>query len=203
MSDFKETCIWMSYRYAIGRKTIASVTHAADIAQHMDWVPENRWRFTAEDIFSTVNDSISFARNINLSFDGRRTTDAYSVLFEYLSQHPEYLQPGEFNRYDWDINLLTHNVVPTLRETPLAYGSVLSDYVDYKDWIRLAKLFLKNSKQVTVEYNGHTFTEECQEWWDCSVWSSGAVIEKRYSKLADGISVWYISSELIKCVQDV
>ena len=32
MSDFKETCIWMSYRYAIGRKAIASVMHAEDIA---------------------------------------------------------------------------------------------------------------------------------------------------------------------------
>ena len=35
MSDFKETCIWMSYRYAIGRKAIASVMHAEDIAKHM------------------------------------------------------------------------------------------------------------------------------------------------------------------------
>ena len=94
-------------------------------------------------------------------------------------------------------------MIPTLRATPLAYGSVLSDYVDYKDWIRLAKLFLKDSKKVTFEHNGYTFTEECQEWWDCSVWSSGAVIEKRYSRLADGISMWYINSEVIKCVQDV
>ena len=46
MSDFKETCIWMSYRYAIGRKAIASVMHAEDIAKHMGWVPiENRVGF--------------------------------------------------------------------------------------------------------------------------------------------------------------
>ena len=38
MSDFKETCIWMSYRYAIGRKTIASLMHAEDIAKHMEGV---------------------------------------------------------------------------------------------------------------------------------------------------------------------
>ena len=46
MSDFKETCIWMSYRYAIGRKSIASLMHAEDIAKHMEWVPIDRWAFT-------------------------------------------------------------------------------------------------------------------------------------------------------------
>lgn len=45
MSDFKEPCIWMSYRYAIGRKAIASVMHAEDIARHMEWVPLNNLRY--------------------------------------------------------------------------------------------------------------------------------------------------------------
>lgn len=47
MSDFKETCIWMSCRYAIGRKAIASVmhAHAEDIARHMEWVPLNNLRY--------------------------------------------------------------------------------------------------------------------------------------------------------------
>ena len=56
MSDFKETCIWMSYRYAIGRKAIASVMHAEDIAKHMEWVPMDRWAFTGMDILREVND---------------------------------------------------------------------------------------------------------------------------------------------------
>ena len=89
MSDFKETCIWMSYRYAIGRKSIASVSHAEDIFKHLDWINEDRRKFTAEDIYNEINTKAGFSDNLMIDFDGHRQTDVFSVLFEWFSQHPE------------------------------------------------------------------------------------------------------------------
>lgn len=202
MEEFKETCIWMSYRYAIGRKTIASVTHAEDISKHMDWIPEKNWKFTAEDIFNTVNDSISFSKNINISFEGRRDVDAYSVLFEYLVDHSEYLDIDEFNKYEWTINLKTREVSQSVCNTPNKYGTFLQDYSDYKDWIRLANLFLKNTKMITFENHGNIVEEECYEWWDCSIYKSSVTLSKRYS-VGNYITPWYVSNEIIKEVKDV
>ena len=87
--DFKETCIWMSYRYAIGRKSITSVAHAEDIFKHLDWISEDRRKFTAEDIYNEINTKAGFSDNLMISFDGNRQTDVFSVLFEWFSQHPE------------------------------------------------------------------------------------------------------------------
>ena len=83
--DFKETCLWMSYRYAIGRKSIAAVSHAADIAKHLDWIPDDRWEFTAEDILREVNQSIGWTDNLTImGLDGYRKTDVFSVLFSFI-----------------------------------------------------------------------------------------------------------------------
>jgi hypothetical protein len=69
MSDFKETCIWMSYRYAIGRKSIASVSHARDIANHLDWIPDDRKEFTGKDMMREINDKLNslILRRLNLT----------------------------------------------------------------------------------------------------------------------------------------
>ena len=84
MSDFKETCIWMSYRYAIGRKAIASVMHAEDIAKHMGWVPMDRWAFTGMDILREVNDRIGWYKNIHIESYGDPTIDIFSVIFQFI-----------------------------------------------------------------------------------------------------------------------
>ena len=34
MTQYEEDCVWMSYRYCIGRHTIASHCHAGDIAKN-------------------------------------------------------------------------------------------------------------------------------------------------------------------------
>ena len=61
MSDFKETCIWMSYRYAIGRKSIASVMHAEDIPERTDY-----GCYLFEDIFNDYSDYMNWIKLANL-----------------------------------------------------------------------------------------------------------------------------------------
>ena len=81
MSDFKETCIWMSYRYAIGRKTIAATSHAYDIAHNMDWIPKARWQFTGIDILREINFHIRCYKNIKVVSYGDPDYDVFSIIF--------------------------------------------------------------------------------------------------------------------------
>ena len=50
LTDYEEDCMWMSYRYCIGRHTIASSMRAGDIASHYyGRMSEERYIITAYD----------------------------------------------------------------------------------------------------------------------------------------------------------
>lgn len=51
IDEFIDDCVWMSYRYCIGRHTIAAHCHAADIAKNIyDLAEKDRLAFYARDI---------------------------------------------------------------------------------------------------------------------------------------------------------
>lgn len=51
INEFMDDCVWMSYRYCIGRHTIAAHCHAADIANNIyNLAEKNRLSFYAKDI---------------------------------------------------------------------------------------------------------------------------------------------------------
>lgn len=51
INDFIDDCVWMSYRYCIGRHTIAAHSHAVDIANNIyDPAEKDRLAFYAKDI---------------------------------------------------------------------------------------------------------------------------------------------------------
>ena len=56
LSQYEEDCVWMSYRYCIGRHTIASQCHAGNIAWNAygRLTPE-RMQFMSEDINNEIN----------------------------------------------------------------------------------------------------------------------------------------------------
>ena len=64
LSDYEEECMWMSYRYCIGRHTIASQMHANDIWQNCkgDRMSKERQLFTAFDINREIESQLSFMR---------------------------------------------------------------------------------------------------------------------------------------------
>jgi hypothetical protein len=209
--DFKETCLWMSYRYAIGRKSIAAVSHAAEIAKHLDWIPEDRWEFTAEDILREVNQSIGWTDNLSImGLDGHRKTDVFSVLFSFIEKNPTYMSHDMFNKHHWVINLDNGNVSVMEKEEPTnKLLSIFYDYNDYRDWIKLAKILKNETVNVTLEYNGETVVEECYEFWECSLYNGEVSLTKRYSKVR-GMDTckghnfmigWHISPEYIKNVE--
>lgn len=200
MSDFKETCIWMSYRYAIGRKSITSVSHAEDIFKHLDWISEDRRKFTAEDIYNEINTKAGFSDNLMISFDGSRQTDVFSVLFEWFAQHPELCTSEYYRNHVFRVDLTTGDVDPRELDKPTyEYGTIFHEYSDYEGWIKLAKILSGETYDVTVEIAGETEVKQCVMWWAVINLGEGKFrIEKKYSIKDDRFPRWYISPEYIK-----
>lgn len=61
LTDYEEDCMWMSYRYCIGRHTIASHMHANDIWENCKGrMSKERSIFTAYDINREIEQSLQF-----------------------------------------------------------------------------------------------------------------------------------------------
>ena len=210
MSDFKETCIWMSYRYAIGRKSIASVMHAEDIAKHMEWVPMDRWAFTGMDILREVNDRVRWYKNIHIESYGDPTIDVFSVIFQWFEDNPQKDEIEYFVKHEWYVDVVNGTVVRVEERTQdipekTDYGSYLfedifHDYSDYKNWIKLANMFLQKHRMVTTEFNGKVETQNMYEWWDVRVRMGGVTLAKRYSTEDGYMRGWYTDPEYIKAI---
>ena len=64
LTDYEEDCMWMSYRYCIGRHTIASSMHAYDIWKNCKGrMSEERQLFTAYDINREIEHKLAFGYN--------------------------------------------------------------------------------------------------------------------------------------------
>lgn len=211
MIDFKETCIWMSYRYAIGRKSIASVTHAKDIAAHLDWIPENRRDFTARDILREVNDKVNWWKNIHIDTYTKEDCDVFTVIFQWFLDNPQEDPVKYFIEHEWYINL-THQTIdvnerkdpPQRNDSGFYYDSdIFNEYDSYKDWVNLAK-FIKGATHIaTVDYKGKVEEIPVIEWYNCHTWGGGPVkVEKCYTK-AEEFPGWYIAPEYIVKIEKI
>ena len=62
LNDYEEDCMWMSYRYCIGRHTIASSMHAGQIWENCkNRMSKERQLFTAYDINREIENHLSFS----------------------------------------------------------------------------------------------------------------------------------------------
>ena len=62
LNDYEEDCMWMSYRYCIGRHTIASSMHAGHIWENCkNRMSKERQLFTAYDINREIENHLSFS----------------------------------------------------------------------------------------------------------------------------------------------
>ena len=204
MSDFKETCIWMSYRYAIGRKSIASVTHAQDIAKHIDWIPEDRWEFTAKDITREINEKIRWWDNVEFVSYDNGNYDAFTVIFRWFIDNPQKNPVEFFNTSKWYINCDTGEVDTITDYTPdkskvIVKHNIFHEYTDYSGWVRLAIVLRNKPVTVEVEYEGNKETKQAWEWIDCTF--NGENLRYKYSDINNKFPDWYIAEEYIKSVK--
>lgn len=67
LSTFELDAMWMSYRYCIGRNTIAAHMHAGEIANHFyDKLNTEKMAFNAYDICREIYDRLHFHNFINI-----------------------------------------------------------------------------------------------------------------------------------------
>lgn len=150
MEDF----IWMSYRYCIGRKTIAAATHADTIREFINNNPniisEDRKEFMANDIRREINHIINWCDDVHI--EGTKDIDAYSMLL-YASN--DYINA---DKKAFIYNVDTYNKSVKVEETDKEIRDYMSFehlYIDIIPWVRLSSILDKNCHyKVTVFYNG-------------------------------------------------
>ena len=147
-----EDFIWMSYRYCIGRKTIAAAMHADTIrnliANNPNILSEERKEFCVKDIRDNINTVLKFKQNIKIF--GFENYDVYSELLYEISKQEK---PNEMK---YNINTSTHEIFVEKSDVKV-YDYEDYDYIDLIPWVKLANfLDKKMHKKIIVEYNGKT-----------------------------------------------
>lgn len=156
MEDF----IWMSYRYCIGRKTIAACMHADTIAKLISKNPnmlsEDRKAFMAKDIRREINNQVNFKKSLWIDNE-RDGQDVYSSLLYALNLFDDhkkkvfYFDAKTMSIYDTKVD-------PTLYE----FETPDSDYTDLIPWVKLANWIDESCHRViTVEFEGKKQEIEC------------------------------------------
>lgn len=100
ITEFEETCMWMSYRYAIGRHTIASTMHANDIASNLFYrIPNDRKEFTAFDIAREIDNDLRFEFNLFIDYPNEnKNFKPYEILMEFIKKE-NIKDLNEFNKF--------------------------------------------------------------------------------------------------------
>jgi hypothetical protein len=147
----------MSYRYCIGRQTIAAHQHAKDIVKYgLDWISEGRREFTAKDIRWMINDKVCW--NSHIETDGyEHNYDVISCIFKYLYDRKIENPEQYYLTHYWVVNIVTGLVFVTGEYTAEISDfdrsmSIFSMLNDYDPWIKLANL-LDERKHIDVKVN--------------------------------------------------
>ncbi len=112
LTDYEEDCMWMSYRYCIGRHTIASHMHAGSIwANCKNRMSKERQLFTAYDINRDIENCLNFHKpyfHFPLAPFNRIYTSAVDIVCEFIEDY-EIKSIEDFIKYR-DVNvILTDN----------------------------------------------------------------------------------------------
>ena len=91
LSEYEMDCMWMSYRYCIGRHTIASSMHAGHIWNNCkDRMSDERALFTAFDINREIENSLHFHKpyfHFPLTSLNRIYTSAVDIVCEFMEDY--------------------------------------------------------------------------------------------------------------------
>lgn len=163
LNDYEEDCMWMSYRYCIGRHTIASYMHAGDIWKNCkNRITKERQLFNAFDINRSIEDCIRFGSGPQWYFPStslnRIYTTAIDIFCEFLEDYgikskEEYLKYYKIdvilsdNERGYKIETTTweeqlQSYIPTFNEV---YGNIET----VEDAVKLIKeLKIKNTDDI-------------------------------------------------------
>lgn len=85
LSDYEMDAMWMSYRYAIGRSSIACVMHAGSMVKNVyGRIPANRVDFTVYDMRREINQHLAWGYNFGLDYSIQQEEfDPINALMEF------------------------------------------------------------------------------------------------------------------------
>ena len=205
-----EDLIWMSYRYCIGRKTIAASTHAGTVAdiifKNPNLLTKERREFMAQDIRQCILDALKWNKRIRFenNYHWYNTNwDFYALLLEGMSECPypseaRYVIDMEKRTLSWEKYGFRHNDVE-IRDKPDDM------YNDLIGWVKLANALDETChKDITVNVEGKEHTIRCfpytaytQGEYKC-VWAS---LDKDAS--SNIIMQGYVIPELIANIDNI
>ena len=111
--DYEEDSMWMSYRYCIGRHTIASHMRAGDIGTHCyGRMSEERSIFTAFDINREIEEKLQFGNGPEWHFPitsmNRIYTSAIDIFCQFIEDYDIKSKEDYLKYYKIDV-ILTDN----------------------------------------------------------------------------------------------
>lgn len=205
-ADLFEDLIWMSYRYCIGRKTIAAYQHASNIAKNL-YNNIIRKDVMAGDIRSEINDMLRWNRNIHINVYTRNPEyDAFTLIIEKLIKTYGNDLPDSF---EWDNNKYTienDKVFISDYNDEKPTESINNIFTDALPWIKLANsLDTFQHKVVVTEYNGKKSESVCFKFPVISI--DNRKIDMRWidinTYLENPFIDTYISPEYIIDIKDI
>lgn len=168
MSSYLEDLIWMSYRYCIGRKTIAASMHAGNIAQNSYHdIPDDRKEFMAHDIRKEINDKLTWMENVSVSdYRHHIPEDALSSIIWKISYNYSETPPKNWNekywKYDVKDGVVSMTMNPDFDSEKKYYETISSKYDDLIPWIKLANALDKSTHRIVIiEYDGKIEEKTC------------------------------------------
>lgn len=156
MEDF----IWMSYRYCIGRKTIAACAHADTIASliinNPNLLSDERKTFMVQDIREQITNAINWKWCIYIN-GSHYQKDIFSPLMYALNEYPDIKQTVFY----FDAN--TNEIYKTEKNESLyEFDTVDADYNDLIPWVKLANLLDTSCHRViTLVFDGKKEEVNC------------------------------------------
>ena len=197
----------MSYRYCIGRKSIAACCHADTIGKiivdNPDVMSDGKLTFNANDIRDRITDCLNWKANVNIdgSPNGR---DVYST---FLYQLNDYHAVNMLS-FEFDACAMRISHTEPLTAQVLAWETPDSDYTDLIPWVKLANWMDKTChKRIVTEYNGKTEEFICYPFPRQIRYEDGRVEYKESwsdINITDNVSVCrYIADEYIKEIKEL
>lgn len=159
LSDYEEDCMWMSYRYCVGRHTIAASMHAPAIWKHCKGrMSDERALFTAFDINREIESSMVFIKpyfHFPLTSLNRIYTSAIDIFCQFLEDY-KIEDIADLIKY--------RDVYVKLSDNDRGYTF---ETVMWEEWLRPQVL------DIVSKYYGNNAMSEDFAWKYFESWASG------------------------------
>ena len=208
---FYEDLIWMSYRYCIGRKTIAALMHAGNIAKNVYGVlSKERQQVMAHDIRREINDRIAWLRNVHVTdFRNHIPQDALStIIYRILEKYGD--KPYEWVFTDVEYSVENGKVeIDKIEKTNDDVYTFVSFYDDLIGWVKLANLLDDGCHKIVVtEYEGEIKEYKCFPWpYLSKTYNGDIILDKKWvvidRYLENPFVDSYVASEFIKEIKEI